>query len=79
MYLGPTIIYNRGGFYFGRGGPKFFRNPKGGASFFLHKSTGGSSIFCRVYEGGPEKIDDPRSQTGGPPLPVKNDSSLKYI
>ncbi len=29
-------------------------------------------------KGGPEKIDDPRSQTGAPPLPVKNDSSLRW-
>ena len=36
----------------------------------------GPRIFLRMQRGGPEKIGNWRSQTDGPPLPVKNDSSL---
>ncbi len=49
---------------------------KGGDQYFFPKSKGGTSIFSRMQRGGPEKIDDRLSQIDGPPLPVKNDSSL---
>ncbi len=49
------------------GGPEFFHEVKGG----------GTKIFRRRQRGGgPEKIGDRPSQTDGPPLLVKNDSSL---
>ena len=36
----------------------------------------GDQFFSHSQRGGPEKIDDRPSQIDGPPLPLKNDSSL---
>ncbi len=52
-----------------RGGPVFFPIVKGGDQYF----------FTHAKGGGPEKIDDSPSQIDGPPLPLKNDSSLMLI
>ena len=52
---------------------------KGGDQYFFTHAKGGTSIFSRMQRGGPEKIDDRPSQIDGPPLPLKNDSSLMYF
>ena len=54
---------------------EFFCKQRGGPVFFPIVK-GGTSIFSRMQRGGPEKIDDRPSQIDGPPLPLKNDSSL---
>ncbi len=48
-----------------------------GGPVFCPIVKGGTSIFSRMQGGGPEKIDDRPSQIDGPPLPLKNDSSLE--
>ncbi len=58
----------------------------GGGAKFLEWSEGGGKNY-KLFKGpkvGPrggavKKIDDPRSQTDAPPLPVKNDSSLMSL
>ncbi len=46
-------------------------------SFFTGRGGRLSEYFLPRVKGGARKFDNPRSQTGAPPLPVKNDSSLK--
>ena len=66
---GSFIMHVREEFFCkqGGGGPVFFPIVKGGDQYF----------FTHAKGGGPEKIDDRPSQIDGPPLPLKNDSSLR--
>ncbi len=62
-----------------RGGPEFFLFcPRGDQHFFLFV-RGGTSFFYRGQRGGPGKIGDSSSQIDGPPILVKNDTSLTII
>ncbi len=45
----------------------------------INKDSGNSTFLVVMQRVGPEKIGDRPSQTDGPPLPVKNDSSLKCL
>ncbi len=63
-------------FHLGGGTRIFSRGQSGGPTFFAI-GEGGDQNFFTYAKGGPEKIGDRPSQTDGPPLPVKNDSSLK--
>ncbi len=56
----------------------FWGGPRGGDQFFQW-AKGGTKFFLTYAKGGPEKIADRLSQTDAPPLPVKNDSSLRKL
>ena len=79
---GPEFFYGHGGGqnFSPRWGPKLckgvFFHKGGGDQNFLRRPRGDQNFFVHA-KGGPEKIADPRSQTDGPPFPVKNDSSLR--
>ena len=62
-----------------RGDQNFSRKPKGGSTFFPVGKGGDQNCFAYAKGGGPEKIGDRPSQTDGPTLPLKNDSSLKRV
>ena len=62
-----------------KGGQIYFQWAKGGNNNFLRVKEGGAKIFLRMQRGEPEKIGTWRSETGGPPFPVKNDSSLMKV
>ncbi len=59
----------------GGGARIFFARAKGGPKFFARWQGGGQNFFA-CPKGGPEKIDGRRSRIDGPPLPVKNYTSL---
>ncbi len=68
-----------GGPVFFSGGPEFFSlETKRERNFFTIIGKGGTRIFFAFEEGGPQKIDDRRSQTDAPP-PVKNYFSLWVV
>ncbi len=73
-------LFIRGGSYFGGGGGhNFFSVPKGGASFFYTGQQGGPVFFGTCKRGGQKKLKTREHRQAAPPLPVKNDSSLKGI
>ena len=51
--------------------------PKGAIKIFSRRQRGGTKIFLRMQRGGDQKKLLSRHRQTTPPLPVKNDSSLK--
>ncbi len=76
-HLDSFIIYVRG-CSFTRGSRTFLRRPRGGPEFFCACGGGGPEFFAHV-KGGPEKKWQPAITNRRPPLPVKNDGSLKSL
>ena len=76
----PSIVCVRGMFFrIGEGGPEFFHEAKGGGTKIFPRRQRGGPNFFYVCKGGDQKKLATGHHRQTPPLPVKNDSSLRPL